>query len=269
MPGICALSRPTASALLANRSGGENTVRHRTGLALVFIITFCSRTFALDLYDGALGTTPDAQGWLKFNTDGSSTPATSGGTTSFNTSANQSERGGFSNYNLIFPVNPNFPTLNRAAGYTVSLDMKVLAELHAVNNRSGVGLIVLSSDLMGVELEFWQNEVWVQSGADFQHAEGAGFDTTAARNTYDVAFHGSTYDVFVNGSATPLLSGNLRNYSAFGLPYTLPNFIFLGDDTTSASGSFEFSRLSVVVPEPGYAIILISAGTLVAFRRRR
>jgi hypothetical protein len=244
-------------------------VRHRIGIAFFVLVTVSSRAFALDLYNGSLGTTPDAQGWLKFNTDGATTPATSGGTTSFNTSANQSERGGFSNYNVIFPVNPGFPTLNRATGYTVSLDMKVLAESHAVNNRSGVGLIVLSSDLMGVELEFWQNEVWVQSGSDFQHGEGATFDTTAARTTYDVAVHGSTYDVFVNGTATPLLSGNLRNYSAFGLPYTLPNFMFLGDDTTSASGSFEFSRLTVVVPEPNVATFLFSAGAIVALRRRR
>jgi hypothetical protein len=247
-------------------------VIHRiASLTLGLIVSLSSSTFALDLYNGSLGTSPDAQGWLKFNTDGTSVPLTAGGTTSFNTTATQTERGGFSNYNLIFPVNGAFPSLNRTTGYTVSLDMKVLAESHQSTDRSGVGLIVLSSDLMGVELEFWSNEVWVQSGSDFHHAEGAAFNTTAANTTYDVAIHGSTYDVFANGNATPLLSGNLRSYSAFGLPYTLPNFMFLGDDTTSASGAFEFSRLALTVPEPAasVAIFLIGLGTLRARHRRR
>ena len=245
---------------------------HRVAsLSLVLIVSLCSSSRALDLYNGTLGTSPDAQGWLKFRTDGASVPVTGANKTSFDTSANQAERGGFSNYDLIFPVNGAFPSLNRTSGYTVSLDMKVLAESHQSTDRSGVGLIVLSSDLMGVELEFWSNEVWVQSGADFHHAEGAAFNTTTASTTYDVAVHGTTYDVLVNGNSTPLLSGNLRNYSAFGLPYTLPNFMFLGDDTTSASGSFEFSRLAVTVPEPAAlgAIILIGCGTLRARHRRR
>jgi hypothetical protein len=238
--------------------------------AFTLVALACSHAHALDLYNGALGTTPDQQGWLKFNTDGSSTPTTASDKTTFDTSAAQAERGGFSNYNLIFPVNAAFPSLNRTTGYTVSLDMKVLAESHQSNDRSGVGLIVLSSDLLGIELEFWQNEVWAQSGPDFQHAEGAAFNTTAANTTYDVAIHGSTYEVFVNGSATPLLSGDLRNFSASVQPvYSLPNFIFLGDDTTSASGGFQFTRLSVNVPEPSsVAAVAIGIAALLGIRRR-
>lgn len=247
---------------------GEGGMRLTVKAIVLLICLISSNAQALDLYNRSLGTSPDQQGWLKFNTDGSSTPTTASNKTSFNTSAAQSERGGFSNYNLIFPVNNVFPALNRTIGYTVSLDMKVLAESHASNDRSGVGLIVLSSDLLGVELEFWANEIWVQSGSDFLHAEGAALNTTAANITYDLAVHGSTYDVFVNGNITPLLSGNLRNYSAFGLPYTLPNFVFLGDDTTSASGGFEFSRLSVAVPEPA-SVAAICIVALLARRRRR
>jgi hypothetical protein len=231
------------------------------------IVSLVSSAHALDLYNGALGTTPDAQGWLKFNTDGSSAPVTAGGTTSFSTSANQSERGGFSNYNLIFPVNPTFPPLNNLATYAVSLDMRVLSESHASNDRSGVDLIVLSSDLFGLEISFWQNEVWVQSGPDFQHAEGAAFDTTAAMTTYELHVAAHTYLLTTNGNQ--LLAGNLRNYSAFGLPYTLPNFVFLGDDTTSAAGSFEFSRLSVLVPEPASVTILFGVSVMYAIGRRR
>jgi hypothetical protein len=268
MPGDWALSKSTACALLQVRHPGRREVRIRS-INICLIVSLCSTAHAIDLYDGALGTTPDQQGWIKFNTDGSSSPATANGTTSFNTTANQSERGGFSNYNLIFPVNAAFPSLNRNTGYTVSLDMQVLDESHASNDRSGVGLIVLSSDLFGIELSFWENEIWAQSGPDFQHAEGAAFDTTAAITTYDVLVSGNTYQVFVNGSGTAVLSGNLRNYSSFGLPYSLPNFMFLGDNTTSASGAFEFSRLSVVVPEPGTTLAMIALPGLLAARPRR
>ncbi|CAN5349359.1 hypothetical protein BH09PLA1_BH09PLA1_13990 [soil metagenome] len=237
-------------------------------IAAGLIVSMCSIGHAVDLYQGSLGTSPDAQGWLKFNTDGNSSPVTAANKTTFDTSAMQAERGGFSNYNLIFPVNGAFPSLNRATGYTVSLDMKMRAESHASNDRSGVGLIVLSSDLFGVELEFWQNEIWVQSGADFLHAEGVAFNTTTVNTSYDLAVHGSTYDVFANGNPVAILSGNLRNYSAFGLPYSLPNFLFLGDDTTSASGSFEFSRLSVNVPEPTAMLIAISLSGFGLYRQR-
>src|SRR3954464_11628408 len=105
-------------------------MRLKSRLILLFVCLISSNALALDLYNGALGTTPDQQGWLKFNTDGASTPTTASNKTTFDTSAAQTERGGFSNYNLIFPVNAAFPSLNRTTGYTVSLDMKVLAEQH-------------------------------------------------------------------------------------------------------------------------------------------
>src|SRR5262245_27533438 len=103
-------------------------MRMRLGLPLCILALFCvaAPSRAVVLYDGALGTTPDAQGWIKFFTDGASVPVTSGGTTSFNTTAGNTEKGGFSNYNPIPPtlVNPAFPSLNRTTGYTVSLDMR-------------------------------------------------------------------------------------------------------------------------------------------------
>jgi len=94
---------------------------------VAFSLTSCA--LATDLYNGSLGTTPDAQGWIKFFTDGASVPVTSGGTTSFNTTAGNTEKGGFSNYIPIPPmlVNAAFPSLNRTTGYTVSLDMRVIS----------------------------------------------------------------------------------------------------------------------------------------------
>jgi hypothetical protein len=60
-----------------------------------------------------------------------------------------------------------------------------------------------------------------------------------------------------------VLSGGLRNYSAFSgpiNPYILPNFVFLGDNTSSASATVELGPIVLQsdllsVPEPGLSWI--------------
>jgi hypothetical protein len=201
------------------------------------------------LYDGTLGTAPDAQPWLTFY----SLPT--GGTKTVGAGKTTYDSGAATHSIIGVPKNAATPVLDRVAGYTVSIDLKVLTEAHANNNRSGVSLLVLSSDLLGIELGFWTNEIWAQSGSDFLHAEGAAYDTTASSKTYDLVVTGSNYSLLGNGA--PILNGALRNYSGFGFPYTTTNWIFVGDDTTSARGSFEISRLAVV-PEPAaFSIILL------------
>lgn len=235
---------------------------------LATLLVFCTgrASLAIDLYSGPLGTGPEDQGWLTYGgVGGTVVRTTAGGRTTFDTTATNTIQAGYSNYFGPTPLNPSFPALSRTDGFIVSLDMRLLGEAHANNNRAGVSLIALSSDLQGVELSFWTNEVWVQSGSDFVHAEGVAFDTTAAMTTYDLEIHGSTYALRAGGN--PILGGNLRNYSSFGLPYNLPNFMFLGDDTSSARGSFEFWRLAVV-PEPTVALLGTGAFLLLIERRR-
>ena len=117
-------------------------------------------------------------------------------------------------------------------------------------DRAGVSVIALSSDLMGVELGFWGDRIWAQSGPSFTKAEEGLFNTTSALTSYTLQFTGTTYSLTANG--VPLLTGPLRNYSSFGAPYNIPNFIFFGDDTTSARGSFRTSRITLggAAPEP-------------------
>lgn len=214
------------------------------------------------LYDATGGQKVSAfGGWTVFPT---AFETFSAGGTLYDTSTLNSSQGGFSRLDQ---------TLNRATGLTLGFTMQVVSETHdGINgpNRAGVSVIALTSDLMGIELGFWQDRVWAQSGPDFLKAE-EGLLTTTALTTYSLVIAGSNYQLLANG--TPVVSGPLRNYSAFGLPYNTANFLFFGDDTTSARGSFRTTRITLggVAPEPATAGLLtlgLALGIVPQVRRR-
>jgi hypothetical protein len=199
------------------------------------------------LYDGALGSTPDAQGFdFQALPPGGATQTFSSGVTTLTTT--QSVSAGY-----FVELTPQI-ALDRARGYTLSFTAQVAAESHSNNDRSGFSLIVISSDKKGIELGFWTDQIWAQAdgieppGSEiFTHAEGAPFDTTAGLIAYQLAVEGDIYSLSANGA--PLLSGPIRDYSAFTPPppipdvYEIPNFLFLGDDSTTSSTT---ARLSYV-----------------------
>ncbi|MBD1906589.1 DUF4347 domain-containing protein [Funiculus sociatus GB2-A5] len=215
-------------------------------------------------YDGSLNTTPNTQGFSYLSL-GSATQTASGGATTLDTTANPGTYAGyFAN---------NVPTLDRTTGYTVSFTAQVLSENHTTStadkngdgiaDRAGFSIIVLSSDKKGIELGFWDNEIWAQEDGTtqanpstnpsasnnqllFTHAEGATFNTTTGLIPYQLTVVGDTYTLSTGG--TTILSGKLRDYTAATAtpdPYETPNLIFLGDDTTSASARVNLSGVSV------------------------
>ncbi|HEY3230532.1 MAG TPA: hypothetical protein VGJ87_15015, partial [Roseiflexaceae bacterium] len=115
-------------------------------------------------------------------------------------------------------------------------------------------------------LGFWSDHIWAQEGGAepnlFTHAEDAPFTTTTGLISYTLAIHGGTYALAANGA--PILSGNLRDYSAFAGPidpYETPNFIFLGDDTTSARAKIRLAALAVTVTKcTSYLPLITVAG---------
>jgi hypothetical protein len=143
------------------------------------------------------------------------------------------------------------PTLDRTSGYTVSLTTQVLSETHVSDDRAGFSIIVLSSDLQGIELGFWRDSVWAQEddatdpGDLFTRAETSAFTTTTGLIEYELGVRDDRYTLLSGG--TTILSGTLRNYSSFGLPYTQQNFLFLGDNTTSAAAIIRLSYVAITV----------------------
>lgn len=249
------------------------------GLVSTLLMATATLAPAQTLYDGASGKTPDQAPYTWIFGQTPPPPDLRGiagnGATTLNTTGNN---GFMAGYNHFAPF-----ALNSITGYTVSFDLQVNSETHdgptadknsdGIADRAGVSLIVLGNDNRGVELAFWNNEVWTQNNA-FLHTvgdgENAAFDTTSGRIHYVLDVANGGYALSADGTA--LLGGSLHSYAAFGPPYTLPNYLFIGDDTTSARGNFSLFQVQVT-PEPGTLASLLglmagSTGILYRARRR-
>jgi hypothetical protein len=236
-------------------------------LAILALAAASSAQASTVLYNGSLGTAPQTQGWLEYTAVGSPTVTTTSTSTTLDTTSNQAILAGYSNYTPLGAlVNSSFPTLSPTTGFTVYLNVQINSESHSSTNRGGFDWIVLGSDENGVELDFWQTDIWAQSGPTFTHAEDAAYNTTAAITSYALTISGSTYTLLANGSQ--ILTGSTRNYSSFGTPYNLANYIFIGDDTNAADASETFTNLSVV-PEPACGALCVGLITLVLTARKR
>lgn len=200
----------------------------------------------LVLYDAAAGTTPDQQGFLYQSLTAAATQSFVNGRTVLDTTSLQDEMAGY--------VGLNMPELDRQAGFTLRLTMQVEREEHASFDRAGVSLILLGSDARGIELGFWNNQIWTQEDDGdllFTHGEGTVFDTTADLITYDIAIEADTYKIWADG--VPTLSGSVRDYSAFDGPidpYETPNFLFIGDNTRSAMARFGLTYVALDINTP-------------------
>jgi hypothetical protein len=249
----------------------------------VVAITLCTAVSAQVLYDGSAGGAPENQPWLTYQALPSGTfYVTTGGATTLDTTGSNTILAGWHNQNaaLTSPKNASFPTLDRGAGFDVVIDLRVLEEFHANNDRAGFSLLALADDKRGIELSFWSNEVWAQSGPShlnpaeplFTHAEGAAHNTaTANRQRYVLSILGNSYTLTADGS--PLLTGPVRDYTSWAPPmgapdvYEVPNMLSFSDNTTSASGAVEFSL--VAIPEPGGVGAVLALGAMMLRRRGR
>ena len=150
---------------------------------------------------------------------------------------------------------PGFPVLDRTTGVEVNFTMQVESETHGNSDRAGFSVIILDQAAKGVEIAFWENQIWVQSdentGGLFRHGEGIAYATTTGLTDYQVTLVDDTYTLTAN--AEQLLTGPLRDYSSFtGFPdpYEVPNFLFFGDDSTSSQARVKLSYVSITGTQP-------------------
>lgn len=194
------------------------------------------------LFDGQLGTLPTAQGWSYAALPGLAQQKQTGTAVRLITTAANVENAGYARVAT--------PPLDLDAGFCVALRFQLAAETHARAERAGFSLIVLGHDKRGLELGFWTNLVFAQADQPLlTHAEDASYDFAAGPTDVVLAFRGTNYTLFANGAS--LLSGPVRDYTAFaGFPdvYETPDFLFLGDDTTSAAADVTIESVALVLP---------------------
>jgi len=257
--------------------------------ALVLLPLHPAAAASITLYDDSQSL-PGTQAWLFAADDGLLTSGTAtqsafddGLHSGVNLVTDNAVSAGYSNHEVIinlFPApgisyslkNPAFPELNRNLGFSLEFELQVLSENHLTTDRAGFSVLLLAQDLSGIEIGFWQNEVWAQN-TNFTHGETQVYDTTLAERLYELAILDDTYTLSVGGN--PLLSGVLRDYSNFGTPYNLSNFLFLGDDTSSARANVNIGQITLntnepaSVPAPTGALLLLTGLPLLRQRLNR
>lgn len=236
-----------------------------TALLAGLLTTLAAPAQAVTLYDASTGTLPSAQGWVPLAAGGGASQAIVGDLYRLDTTAPSVVIWG---NGRLSPI-----ALDTATGFDLSFSLQMVAETHASVNRSGYSVVMIGADpTKSLEIAFWNDHVWVydfdpQQPDRFIHGADAAFDTTAALTDYTLAVRDQQFTFSANGSV--LFGGALRDYTAEGLPYTTPNFLFFGDDSSRGTSVSLLGGVSVTaVPEPatlatmlaGLAAIALLAG---------
>lgn len=231
--------------------------RFRYALALVVGLgSNAASAASVVLFDAANNTLPNAQGWT-FASLPIVSPSITSGALSFSTTADSFIQAGYGRADQL---------LNTVTGFDLSLrGLAISSEAHSTTHRAGFSLISVGSDrTKALELAFWSNEVWAYdfTNGAFVHGPGVGVNTTMAHD-YTLRVRNNQWSLAVDGVFTTL-SGSLVNYTPAVLlidPYDIPNTLFFGDDTSSASASISLGSITLTaVPLP--AAIWLLAGAL-------
>lgn len=215
------------------------------------------------LYEAAQGTTPDQQGWLYLidPLDTAARVAWRDQTTILDTSTTPADKAGFFTEDpLTGPIlrHPGMPVLDRQTGFSVSFALRIDREEHHRDDRAGFSMLVICNDLLAIEFGFWKGRVWAQADDGtplFQdsRAETARFSPSVGLVPFTLEVLGDTYRLLSGDDV--VLEGKLRNYSGFGgFPYNTPNFIFAGDNTTSAGAVTRLGDIRVELTRDAAAV---------------
>src|ERR1043165_3165562 len=141
----------------------------------------------LILYDAASGNIPDAAllPFTAFPSDAASIRYLDGVTVMDSTLSGKDTYAGW----LVSQATiAGFPVLDRSTGIQLNFTMQIESEMHTSRNRSGFSVIILDREAKGIELSFWENEIWAQNddqtGGLFKHGEGVAFQTNTSLTDY-------------------------------------------------------------------------------------
>lgn len=193
------------------------------------------------LFDGAMGTPPSGQTWTFLALPSLASETFAEGAARLDTTVSGSIFAGWSRQSPV--------PLDRNTGFAVEMEFLLESESHASTNRAGLSMIVLGQDRKGVEIGIWTNRVWVQADSPmFTQGEGTEVGVSGGWRKLRLAVAGDAYRVSLDG--VEVLGGAVRDYTPFvGTidPYETPNFLFIGDDTTSARGAYRLRKVELIV----------------------
>lgn len=242
------------------------------GLGLLLSLFNSAQAALVVLYDG--NGLPATQPWLVYASNNGAATSESSVLGGVQFQSDLASSAGYSNrtpFGLL--KNPAFPQLDRNLGYELTFTLAMPNETHTSDDRAGFSLTLLGNDSLGVELGFWTDQVWAQSGSQFLHAETALLDTTQRRE-YRLQIMNNSYSLFTGNNL--LLNNVLRDFRPSGLlPYQLPNFLFMGDNTTRGAATAILGPVSLqtdltAVPEPSsLTFVAIAVGCLLRRRSLR
>lgn len=218
---------------------------------------------AINLYNAALAALPSAQGWLSFGKSllGSQTLTPTG--VLLSSLPVLAEATGFSNVGALLPslLNPSFPQLDPARGFALDFRLRILDEVNTAENRAGFSAILqgMGAAPLGIELGFWRDRIASLLGGDAPlQTVGAwvgGLNLSTA-TAFSLRIVDQTFYLLADDRL--LLSGPVQDYSKVSAnpllpfnPYSLANFIFLGDNTTRAGANVELGDVSMQVARAG------------------
>ncbi len=213
----------------------------KMGRVVALALGLAGSASAQVLFDGGLGTPPSGQAWTFLALPSLASETFADGSARLDTTISGSI---FAGWSRQAPV-----PLDRNAGFSVAMEFLLESESHASTNRAGLSMIVLGQDRKGVEIGIWTNRVWVQTDSPmFTQGEGAEVVVSGGWRTLRLSVAGDAYRVSLDGSE--VLGGLVRDYTPFvGTidPYETPNFLFIGDDTTSARGAYRLRKVELIV----------------------
>ncbi|RPI47248.1 MAG: PEP-CTERM sorting domain-containing protein [Betaproteobacteria bacterium] len=164
------------------------------------------------------------------------------------------------------------------ADFRMDFSLRIGAETHSGGidgTRSGFSIVVTDESAQGIELSFWTDQVFAKNAAaGFPRGDSIAVDTTSKRD-YRLTVLGGQYTLVTDG--VPTLSGALASYAPYAswpfnvVPYGTPNYIFFGDNTSSASALVELSSITLApVPEPAeWALMAVGLACVAGVVRRR
>ena len=235
----------------------RKTISLFTSLGLLLAALSATQISAepVTLYDGNLRSLPDKQGWIYLLDPilrNNSRQVVVDRAVNLNTLRQSADHAGYFARVPLFTPHPDLPEeFNRERGYQVGFTVQLPTEQHIRPDRAGFSVIVTSRDLMGIELGFWTNEIFAQS-VDFIHSEGNDQLPFRLANQYvDFVLEIKGENYTLSSAGTEILTGPLRDYSGFGTPYDISDFLFFGDDTTSASASVNIRSIWIDTVLPG------------------